>query len=67
MKVLKFGTYIDNDVVINDRSVSRNHVQITQHDYSHFSLLDLGGGLNGTFVNGVRVEGEVELHHGDEV
>ena len=66
MKVLKFGTYIDNDVVINDRTVSRNHVQITQHDYTHFTLLDLGS-ENGTFVNGVRVSEEVEIHHGDEV
>ena len=65
MKVVKIGRYIDNDVVINDRTVERNHIQITRHDDGHYTLLDLQSS-NGTFVNGKRVVGEVELHY-DEV
>ena len=66
MKILKIGRYIDNDVVINDRTVERNHIQITRHDDGHYTLLDLHSS-NGTFINGKRVEGEVELHYDDVI
>ena len=65
-KVVRFGTYIDNDVVINDCAVSRNHVQISSDKEGRLTILDLQS-TNGTYVNGQRIGGEVELHHGDTV
>lgn len=65
-KVVRFGTYIDNDVVINDRAVSRNHVQISSDKEGRLTILDLQS-TKGTYVNGQRIDGEVELHHGDTV
>lgn len=65
-KVIRFGTYIDNDVVINDCAVSRNHVQIAEDNEGRLTILDLQSS-NGTYVNGQRINGEVELHHGDTV
>lgn len=65
-KVVRFGTYIDNDVVINDCAVSRNHVQISSNHEGRLTILDLQS-TNGTYVNGQRIDGEAELHYGDTV
>ncbi len=48
-------------VQILDETVSRRHIELrfdTRNE--RFSVLDLGSG-NGTFVNDLRVEAEVEL------
>ena len=66
MKTITIGRHPDNNVVINDPMVGRHHLQITQHDDGHFSVLDLNS-KNGTFVNGKRVYGEVRLSMNDEI
>lgn len=43
--------------------VSRHHCVLRQDDYT-LRVLDLGS-LNGTYVNGRRIQGEVILGHGD--
>lgn len=59
------GRTDDNDVVINHRSISRNHAQITRNDAGRFAITDLQS------ANGVRVNGEdysnVDLRRGDTI
>ena len=48
-----------------DKIVSKEHCILEQRD-GGFILRDLGS-LNGTYVNGERVRGEMPLRHGDEI
>lgn len=66
MGIITIGRHPDNDIVINDPTVGRHHLQIMQHDDGHFSVLDLNS-KNGTYVNGKRVYGEVRLSPNDEI
>lgn len=66
MKVITIGRSSDNNVTVNDPSVSRHHCQIIQHDNGSFTLSDFGS-TNGTFVNGRQVHGEVPLNPNDIV
>lgn len=66
MRIITIGRHPDNNVIINDPIVGRRHLQITQHDDGHFSVLDLNS-TNGTFVNGKRVCGEVRLNPNDKI
>lgn len=61
---LTIGRGPDNDVVLDDRRVSRRHAEIRLRLGRH-TLYDLGS-TNGTFVNGRRVS-EVVLSDGDRV
>ncbi|MGB7342119.1 MAG: FHA domain-containing protein [Phototrophicaceae bacterium] len=63
--VLNLGRDITNDIVINDREVSRHHLRFTKGADS-FTMEDLGS-TNGTFVNGKRVTGSIALKNGDMV
>lgn len=58
---------IPNDFDINNLSVSRQHAIITTKE-NRFYVVD-SSSLNGTFVNGSRLQAhvEVELHNGDFV
>lgn len=67
MKVVTIGRSAgNNDIIVNDVNVSRNHLQIIQDDNGNYSLVDLGS-TNGTYVNGRRISGEVYLQPGDQV
>ena len=66
MKVITIGRLEDNDMVVNDACASRHHLQIIQHDDGHYSLADFGS-TNGTFINGQKISGEVELNMNDVV
>jgi hypothetical protein len=67
MKVITVGRSTDNnDIVVNDERVSRNHLQMVMDDSGNYSVVDLGS-TNGTYVNGRRISGEERLHPGDEV
>lgn len=66
MRVVTIGRNNDNDVVINDAHASRYHLQIIQHDDGHYSLADFGS-TNGTYVNGQKVSGEMDLMLSDIV
>lgn len=54
-----------NYVVIEESTIGRNHAMIEFKDHA-FCLVDQGS-LNGTFVNGERIEGERRLKHGDRL
>lgn len=51
--VITIGSMPDNDIVIPDDTVSRNHCRIVQ-DGADYLAVDLNS-TNGTFINGVRI------------
>jgi pSer/pThr/pTyr-binding forkhead associated (FHA) protein len=61
---LTIGRARDNDIVIENLSVSRNHARLKKED-SKFVLTDLSS-ANGTLVNGVRVT-SAEVVHNDQL
>ena len=65
MKVITFGRNDNNDVIINDQFVGRNHCQIVEND-GKFLVVDLNS-TNGTFVNGKRITGQQPLSMSDEI
>lgn len=66
MKVITIGRGPNNDVVIQDDRVSRAHLQIVINDNGICSVVDLNS-ANGTFVNGERIAGEVQLQPNDTI
>ena len=62
------GRQMDNDLVIADERlhVSRRHCSIVVHANGHAEIFDLAS-LNGTFVNGQRVDGSAPLRSNDVV
>ena len=67
MKIITIGrSQENNNIIINDEKVSRNHLQLVQDDQGNCSVTDLGS-TNGTFVNGQRISGQTPLHSGDEL
>src|SRR5688572_25640167 len=74
--VMSIGRSRDNDIVVENLSVSRNHARI-RRQAGKYILTDLNS-ANGTYVNGVRVSkteivnddviaiGKHKLHFADE-
>ncbi|MEM8807355.1 MAG: adenylate/guanylate cyclase domain-containing protein [Cyanobacteria bacterium P01_G01_bin.38] len=58
------GRSDDNNFVLPDRWISRNHAMLQRMETGEFYLIDLGS-RNGSFVNGRRVSVPVTLHNGD--
>jgi pSer/pThr/pTyr-binding forkhead associated (FHA) protein len=58
------GRHPDSDIFLDDVTVSRRHAIVSRGERS--MLVADNGSLNGTYVNGERVE-ERELATGDEV
>lgn len=67
---LSFGRDESNDVHFDpekDSMVSRNHLKITKGDKPHeFYAEDLGS-LNGSYLNGEKIEGKVRISAGDKL
>ena len=65
-----FGRSGDNDISLPEAEVSRKHacIEVVNLDEGQLALRikDLGS-TNGTYVNGHRIQGEVELRAGDVV
>ena len=59
------GRHPSNTIQLLDKIVSKEHC-ILERRGPVFVLRDLGS-LNGTYVNGERVNGERELKHGDDI
>ena len=63
---LVFGKMAEADVVVDNPYISRRHAEI-RREGSGFRLVDLAS-RNGTFVNGVRLDGEGHwLQSGDRI
>lgn len=63
--VIEIGRWEDNDVVIDDRWVSRYHAQV-RREGNEYVVQDLGS-KNGTLVNGRRIAAPKVLADGDEI
>lgn len=59
------GRHPEVDIFLDDVTVSRKHAEF-RRDGVKFSVRDLGS-LNGTFVDGRRIEDEIALEDGAEV
>lgn len=59
------GRRPSNQVVLTDPSVSRQHFSIRAVD-EQFSLINHSAS-QGTYVNGMRVDGELQLNHADQI
>lgn len=65
MKIISVGREIGNDIVISDDSfVGRHHLQLIKDDAGVFFVRDLNS-TNGTFVNGQRINGEIQIEEHD--
>lgn len=62
---VSIGRSSQNDCVLEDPGVSRQHAKISLAPEGYI-LLDAGG-KNGTFLNGARVEGPALLRVGDQI
>jgi pSer/pThr/pTyr-binding forkhead associated (FHA) protein len=62
---LRFGRMRENEIVIDNLSVSRFHGRLQLVD-GHVFLED-NGSENGTFVSGTRIHGRVEIRPGDAI
>lgn len=63
--VVGLGRHPQNDIVLDDRTLSRFHARIERRD-SGFVVLDLGA-QNGVHLNGERIAQEALLHPGDRI
>ena len=63
--VTSIGRWEDNDIVIDDRWVSRHHAQVRREGESYV-IQDLDS-KNGTLVNGRRISAPTPLADGDEI
>jgi ABC transport system ATP-binding/permease protein len=64
---LTIGRGVDNAVVLEDALVSRHHALLHPGGPGQTAVLQDLGSFNGTFVNGRRVDGSVQLAVGAEV
>lgn len=62
---LKIGRHSENDVVIQDKSVSRFHARFICRNYTYY--IDNVQGQNGIYVNGMRIYTETKLDDLDVV
>lgn len=62
--VVTMGRGHDNNLVLNDISVSRNHARLERLDGGSFRLMDLDS-LNGTYYQKTRI-GQSEIKPGDQ-
>lgn len=63
--VTRLGRAVENEVVIVSKRASREHAHIRREGRRVF--LDDLGSTNGTFLNGERVLGTVQLRDGDQI
>lgn len=65
-QLLQIGRAKDNDIILTDPSVSKQHAQLVIHAADDVGIVDLGSS-NGTMVNGKRIQGFTKLQPGDKV
>jgi pSer/pThr/pTyr-binding forkhead associated (FHA) protein len=63
--ITRLGRAVENEIVIISKRASREHAHIRRDGRKTF--LDDLGSTNGTFLNGERVLGSVQLRDGDQI
>jgi hypothetical protein len=63
--IIHIGRHVGNEVVVNDKRVSRFHAEI-RYERGQFVLYDLGS-LNGVVVNGVVTHQPIVLRNNDHI
>jgi pSer/pThr/pTyr-binding forkhead associated (FHA) protein len=63
--ITRLGRAVENEIVIVSKRASREHAHIRRDGRRTF--LDDLGSTNGTFLNGERVLGSVQLRDGDQI
>lgn len=63
--LIDIGRHLDNAICLSENQVSRFHLRLNRLN-DGYTLEDLGS-MNGTFINGVRVEKSVALSSGDYI
>lgn len=63
--IITIGRRKENDIVLSDLSVSRNHARIVVKEDSVF-IEDLNS-ANGTLINGAAIDHSVAIKIGDEI
>ena len=61
--VIHIGRHLTNDIVVNDKRVSRHHAEM-RYEHGQFVLYDLGS-TNGVGINGVLTRQPVPLKNND--
>ena len=61
----RMGRGPDNNLILRDSRVSRNHAQFVRHD-GEYAIEDLGS-RHGVWVNGARVEGKHALKGAERI
>lgn len=64
--VITLGRDKNNDVILPDLLVSRNHAMVRRLGEGDYYIID-SGSSNGTLVNGLRVSGPTQLRNGDRI
>ncbi len=64
--VWSIGRGPDNDVILDDHTVSRHHAKLQHKGPRQYLIADVGSG-NGSFVNGKRILMSHALQHGDRL
>jgi hypothetical protein len=65
-QAVRIGRSLSSDLRLADETVSRMHAVLAHTGPGAWTLTDLAS-MNGTFLNGARVAGTVEVRHGDLV
>ncbi len=66
MRIITVGRELDNDFVIPDGFVGRHHLQLIKDETGAYFVCDLNS-TNGTFVNGKRIQGKVQIDEQDVI
>jgi FHA domain-containing protein/von Willebrand factor type A domain-containing protein len=63
--ICRIGRSKDNELSLDDTSISRRHAEIRRKSDGNFEIIDMNS-MNGVYVNNEKV-GKAELHEGDVV
>ncbi len=63
--IWRIGRSKDNELTLNDTSLSRRHAEIHRNNNGTFDIIDLNS-MNGVYINNEKI-GKAELHEGDIV
>jgi pSer/pThr/pTyr-binding forkhead associated (FHA) protein len=61
----RLGRSTENEISLDDITVSRRHADVQRQGVGY--VVRDAGSLNGTYLNGRRIDGEETLRHGDEL